>query len=165
MSGIHILTTGGTIDKEYQLSTGALVLESSAITSILEQGRNRGRVFISPVLSKDSLEMTERDRETIAVRCALVEEAKILITHGTDTMVETARYLAGKKLEDKTIVLVGAMIPHQLKTSDATFNVGFGLACASLLPAGIYIAMNGKVFDWMDVRKDKENLVFSTINA
>jgi L-asparaginase len=154
---IQIFLTGGTIDKHYIQSNGSMAFENSHIADILEQGRNKSDVIIDKLMFKDSLEMTDDDRETIAAHCESTERDKILITHGTDTMVATAKHIATSRpdvLTTKTIVLVGAMIPHEISYSDGTFNMGFAMGVVSTLAAGIYIAMNGRVFNWDDVAKN-----------
>ena len=156
---IKLLLTGGTIDKHYNESNGELDFVETHIPNLLELGRNRSNLNIQQVMLKDSLEMDDADRQTILEACTQAEEAKILITHGTDTMVETAEVLAGKKLE-KTIVLVGAMIPFVFKHSDAVFNMGFALGVVQCLPQGVYVAMNGQVFDWNTVAKNREEGIF-----
>ena len=110
----------------------------------------------------DSLEMTDHDRELIAHQCNQCEENKIVITHGTDTIAETARLLADK-VKTKTIVLTGAMIPIKFGSSDGLFNLGSALAFAQTLPAGVYVAMNGRYFTWDNVRKNKQTGVFEEI--
>jgi len=154
---IQILLTGGTIDKHYIQSNGNMEFDDSHIESILEQGRNRNTISFEKVMLKDSLEITDTDRQLLAERCQSSDCEKILITHGTDTMVETAAYLAEHQsnlIKSKCIVLVGAMIPHEISYSDATFNVGFALGALSALENGLYIAMNGQIFDWDKVQKN-----------
>lgn len=154
---IQILLTGGTIDKHYNESNGDMEFADSHITSILKQGRNRSDIKVDTIVFKDSLDMTEQDRELISNGCTQSSEQKILITHGTDTMVQTATHLAKNEpqlLTDKCIVLVGSMIPHEISYSDSTFNLGFALGALSSLENGIYIAMNGKVFAWDNVSKN-----------
>ena len=156
---IHVLLTGGTIDKHYNQSNGNMEFAETHIESILQQGRNRLNITFEEVMLKDSLDLTDNDREKIAEQCLSSSSKKILITHGTDTMVETAKFLAshqGNVAKEKCIVLVGAMIPHEISYSDATFNIGFALGALSSLNNGIYIAMNGKVFNWNEVQKNYE---------
>ena len=111
----------------------------------------------------DSLEMTDEDRSLIAHQCTQCEEDKIVITHGTDTMSETARLLA-EKIKNKTIVLTGAMIPIKFGSSDGLFNLGSALAFAQTLPSGVYVAMNGRYFNWNNVRKNKQTGIFEEIH-
>jgi len=152
---IKILLTGGTIDKSYNESNGELGFEESYITEMLALGRNKTNTNIEQVLLKDSLQMKESDRQLILNACQNSPEENILITHGTDTMVQTAQVLGGAKL-NKSIVLVGAMVPFVFKHSDALFNLGFALGALQTLPAGVCIAMNGRVFSWDNVVKNLE---------
>ncbi|MEE9444666.1 MAG: asparaginase domain-containing protein [Cocleimonas sp.] len=158
---IKIILTGGTIDKHYNESNGELDFVDSHIPEILKLGRNFTENSIEQVLLKDSLAMDDADRLLILKACNQSLEDKVLITHGTDTMVETAKVLGEAKL-DKTIVLVGAMIPFVFKHSDAMFNIGFALGALQTLPAGVYVAMNGKIFSWDSVVKNKEVGAFET---
>ena len=159
---IKLLLTGGTIDKHYNESNGELHFVDSYISEILKLGRNHSEINIQQIMFKDSLEMDDNDRQIILKTCQQAPENKILITHGTDTMVETARVLAEPKL-NKTVVLLGAMVPYVFKHTDATFNLGFALAAVQTLPHGVYITMNGQIFEWDSVRKNKELGVFETI--
>ena len=158
---IKLILTGGTIDKHYNESNGALDFKETHIPDLLKLGRNRSDIEIEQRILKDSLEMTDSDREKILESCKASQQSKIIITHGTDTIVETATVL-GKENIDKTIVLVGAMIPFVFKHSDAVFNMGFALGTVQCLPHGVYVAMNGKVFDWDDVAKNRDLGVFET---
>ena len=153
---IRILITGGTIDKEYDPLTGEMTFAKSHLSNMLNQVRSRVEVILEEVMLKDSLHMKEEDREEILRRCIESPENKIIITHGTDTMAETARVL-GRNINDKTIVLVGAMIPYAFGASDALFNLGCAFAAVQALPRGIYITMNGKIFPWDHVRKNRES--------
>lgn len=151
---IKILTTGGTIDKVYFDAASDFQVGESTVRDIFKEA---GVVFdytIESVLRKDSLELTDADRQLIHNKAAQSREARILITHGTDTMVKTAMSLAD--IKDKTIVLTGAMQPARLRSTDAIFNVGYAVAAVQILPAGIYIAMNGKVFEANKVRKNRQ---------
>ena len=152
---IRILTTGGTFDKKYNEIDGNLVFRETHLTDMLKLGRCTLDIKISRLMMIDSLDMTGDDRIEIAEKCQEVEEEKVVITHGTDTMVETAAVLASK-VTGKTIVLTGAMIPYSFGNSDGLFNLGCVIACVQLLPRGVYIAMNGECFDWDNVRKNKE---------
>ena len=156
---IKIILTGGTIDKHYNESNGELDFVDTHIPEILKIGRNRADVIIEQVLLKDSLDMGDADRQQILQSCIASSENKILITHGTDTIVETAKVLGKKKL-NKTIVLVGAMIPFVFKHSDSVFNMGFALGALQTLPSGVFVAMNGKVFEADAVVKNKEKGIF-----
>ena len=152
---IKLLLTGGTIDKAYNESNGELHFVDTHIPELLQLGRNRSDIEIDQLLLKDSLEMTDTDRQLIADACTASKQDKILITHGTDTIVNTRKSLAALGL-DKTIILVGAMIPYVFKHSDAVFNTGFALGALQALRPGVYIAMNGKVFNWDKVVKNRE---------
>ena len=156
---IRIFITGGTFDKEYNELTGQLYFKDTHLSDLLEMGRNRVPVKIRTLMMVDSLEMTEKDRELIAYQCEHCEEKNIIITHGTDTMTDTARLLA-TKISGKTIVLTGAMIPIKFGSSDGLFNLGSALAFAQTLAPGIYIAMNGRFFNWNNVKKNKETGMF-----
>ncbi len=150
---IKIFITGGTFDKEYNELNGELFFKDTHIPEMLNLGRSRLTVDIKTLMMVDSLNMTEEDREIITQHCIKTKEDKILITHGTGTMVETAKVLADK-VKNKTIVLTGAMIPYKFGSSDGLFNLGSALAFVQTLPNGIYIAMNGRYFKWNNVRKN-----------
>jgi L-asparaginase len=156
---IRIFITGGTFDKEYNELNGQLYFKDTHLTELLEMGRNKVPVEIRTLMMVDSLEMTDGDRDLIAHQCNTCDETRIVITHGTDTMSETAAMLA-KKVKDKTVVLTGAMIPIKFGSSDGLFNLGSALAFAQSLPVGVYVAMNGRYFHWDNVRKNKETGVF-----
>jgi L-asparaginase len=131
---------------------------------LLDMGRCKVDVEIRTLMMIDSLEMTDADRELIAHQCNNAEEDRIVITHGTDTMSDTAKYIAQHlKAVDKTIVLTGAMIPIKFGSSDGLFNLGSALAFAQTLPAGIYVAMNGRYFNWDNVRKNKQTGMFEEV--
>ncbi|MGZ3836938.1 MAG: asparaginase domain-containing protein [Flavisolibacter sp.] len=159
---IRIFITGGTFDKEYNELTGQLYFKDSQLPEMLELGRNLVPVEIRTLMMVDSLEMTDDDRELIAEHCIKSPETKIIITHGTDTMAETARLLA-QKIKDKTIVLTGAMIPYKFGSSDGLFNLGSAMAFVQTLPPGIYLAMNGRYFHASNVRKNKQTGVFEEL--
>lgn len=155
LRGVRLIVTGGTIDKVYDATGGQLGFERTQVLQMLRQARvpipDEG---VQTVLLKDSLDILETDREAIAAACRSAREERILITHGTDTMVQTAGHLA-RQVPGKTIVLTGAMVPFSVSNSDALFNFGFALAAVQLEPAGIYVAMNGRVFPWGEVRKNR----------
>lgn len=159
---IRIFITGGTFDKEYNELNGQLYFKDTHIQELLKLGRNRVDVDIRTLMMIDSLEMTDDDRLMIARQCNTSTD-KIIVTHGTDTMVETAAVLAGA-CSNKTIVLTGAMIPYKFGSSDGLFNLGSALAFVQALPSGVYIAMNGRCFNWNNVRKNKQTGVFEEIN-
>jgi L-asparaginase len=159
---IRIFITGGTFDKEYNELNGQLYFKDTHLHELLAMGRSLVPVKIRTLMMIDSLDMTSHDRELIAHQCNHCEEKRIVITHGTDTMADTARLLA-EQVKNKTIVLTGAMIPIKFGSSDGLFNLGSALAFAQTLPHGIYIAMNGRCFTWDNVRKNKETGVFEEI--
>ena len=159
---IRILVTGGTFDKEYNELTGQLYFKDTHLGEMLRLGRSRVEVTIRTVMMVDSLEMTDADRALIVQSCLQSAEDQIVITHGTDTMVETAAAIA-QGVSGKTIVLTGAMIPYDFGSSDGLFNLGSALSFAQALEPGVYIAMNGKYFRWDRVRKNKERGEFEEI--
>ncbi len=152
---IKIFVTGGTFDKEYNELNGELFFKDTHLTEILNLGRSRVPVDIRTLMMIDSLNMTDNDRNNIVQNCQQATEDKIIITHGTDTMVETAKVLA-EKVKGKTIVLTGALIPYKFGSSDGLFNLGSALAFVQTLPVGVYVAMNGRYFNWDNVRKNRE---------
>lgn len=159
---LKILITGGTFDKEYDEINGSLYFKETHMTEILELGRSRVDVNIEKLMLIDSLDMTRSQRELIVSKCTESDDDQIVITHGTDTMTETGKMLAKKKL-DKTIVLTGAMIPYKFGSSDGLFNLGGAIAYAQSLSSGVYIAMNGQFFEWDKVEKNREKGVFESI--
>ena len=156
---IRILVTGGTFDKEYDELTGSLYFKDTHVSEMLERGRCRVDVEVETAMMIDSLEMRDEDRALILERCRSAPEERIIVTHGTDTMPETARVL-GRAGLPKTIVLTGAMIPWAFGSSDGLFNLGSALSFAQALPHGVYVAMNGQWFTWDNVRKNKALGVF-----
>ena len=161
---IVILATGGTFDKEYNELDGSLYFRKTHIQEMLAKGRCRLSVRIQVVMMKDSLEMTEQDRRQIVDICNTCEESRIVITHGTDTMEHTARFLAAK-VHGKTIVITGAMVPYTFGSSDGLFNLGSALSFVQTLPAGIFVAMNGCIFGADEVYKDKQRGIFQRRKA
>ncbi len=159
---IRIFITGGTFDKEYNELNGELYFKDTHMSELLEKGRSKVPVEIRTLMMVDSLEMTGEDRDLIAHQCNQCEEMMIVITHGTDTMSETAKVLA-QKIKDKTVILTGAMIPIKFGSSDGLFNLGSALAFAQTLPPGVYVAMNGRYFNWDNVRKNKQTGVFEEV--
>ncbi|GAB4093927.1 asparaginase domain-containing protein [Flaviaesturariibacter terrae] len=151
---IRILVTGGTFDKEYNELTGQLFFKDSHLPEMLQLGRNRVPVDIRTLMMIDSLEMGDLDRELVARHCIEADEQQIIITHGTDTMAETADLLA-QRVTGKTIVLTGAMVPYKFGSSDGLFNLGSAFAFVQTLPPGVYVAMNGRAFRAGNVRKNK----------
>ena len=160
---VRILITGGTFDKEYDEINGKLYFKDTHMREILDLGRSKLDVKIRTLMLLDSLDMTDDDRNVILDNCKRVSESQIVITHGTDTMTDTAKVLAEASME-KTIVITGAMIPYKFGSSDGLFNFGGALAFAQSLPHGVYIAMNGRYFDWNKAQKNKKIGVFEEIN-
>lgn len=152
---IRMFITGGTFDKEYNELTGQLFFKESHLQEMLESGRNLVPVELRTLMMIDSLEMTDDDRRMIAAHCKNAVEDKIIITHGTDTMAETAMVIS-EAIKDKTVVLTGAMVPYKFGSSDGLFNLGSAMAFVQILPPGVYIVMNGKFFHAGNVRKNKE---------
>ena len=152
---IRIFVTGGTFDKEYNELNGTLYFKDTHLLEMLRMGRCKQRVEIRTLMMIDSTEMTRNDRQIIVENCLKCEDKRIVITHGTDTMEETARIL-GKEVTGKTIVLTGAMVPYQFGSSDGLFNLGSAMAFVQCLPEGVYVAMNGRYFRWNGVRKNRE---------
>lgn len=161
---IQIFVTGGTFDKEYNELTGELFFKDTHIRDMLRLGRCRLNVGVETLMMIDSLQMTVADRQLILEKCRASEASRIVITHGTDTMEQTGAVL-GKGIQGKTIVLTGAMVPYQFGSSDGMFNLGTALAFVQTLPAGVYVAMNGKCFPWNRVRKNREAGIFESGEA
>jgi len=159
---IRIFITGGTFDKEYNELNGQLYFKDTHLSDLLEMGRSMVPVEIRTLMMIDSLEMSDEDRDLIVHQCNNCDETQIVITHGTDTMADTAKVLA-KKIFNKTIILTGAMIPIKFGSSDGLFNLGSALAFAQTLPVGVYVAMNGRYFNWDNVRKNKQTGVFEEV--
>ncbi len=159
---VKIFITGGTFDKEYDEITGKLFFKDTHMREMLELGRSKLDVNIRTLMMIDSLDMSAEDRQLIVENCRKANEDQIIITHGTDTMTETGKVLAEAKLK-KTIVLTGAMIPYKFGSSDGLFNLGSALGFVQSLPHGVYVAMNGRCFDYDKVRKNKETGVFEKL--
>lgn len=161
--GIRIFTCGGTIDSQGIDAKGNYVFgERTCVYDMLEQGRCRLDTIVEELMKKDSLDMIEEDRQKVLQACLVVKENQIVITHGTDKMVQTAKVLGEnlKNLADKTIVLLGAMVPYIEPKSDALFNFGGAIYLVQCAPKGVYIAMNGKIFNWNKVRKNTDGGFF-----
>lgn len=150
---ILVVTTGGTFDKQYFDALSEYQIGESVIEKLLQTARVTHPVRIVELMRKDSLDLTPEDRALIAATIAAAPETRVVITHGTDTMTDTAKVLAG--IEGKTIVLCGALAPARFAETDATFNVGMAFGCCQSAPAGVWITMNGSVFDATKVRKDR----------
>ncbi|MGE0615849.1 MAG: asparaginase domain-containing protein [Bacteriovoracia bacterium] len=162
MAQLQIFVTGGTFDKEYQEIQGRLFFKETHVPEMLKLGRSRLTVKVSTLMMIDSLDMTDLSRAKILRECKRAKAKRIVITHGTDTMDQTARVL-GPAIKDKTIVMTGAMVPYKFGSSDGLFNLGSALAFAQTLPPGVYVAMNGRYFKWNNVRKDRKKGVFEEI--
>lgn len=162
MVSISIFITGGTIDKSYNQLEGELFFSNTYIPEIIKHSRTTLNIHIEELMLVDSLEMTATQRETIVNSCVASKQEKIIITHGTDTMVETATEIARKNL-DKIVILTGAMIPYSIEKTDAVFNLASSLAYAQTLENGVYVVMNGHYFNWDNVKKNKDLGVFQTL--
>jgi L-asparaginase len=159
---IRVFVTGGTFDKEYNELTGSLSFKDTHLPEMLRLGRSRVDVSVRTLMMIDSLDMTDADRAIVVEQCRQAAETRIVITHGTDTMVETATALARALAPGagKTIVLTGAMIPYAFGSSDGLFNLGSALSFVQVLPPGVYLAMNGRCFEWNRVRKNRQTGAF-----
>jgi L-asparaginase len=158
---IRLFITGGTFDKTYDEITGRLVFQDTHVQEMLQLGRCRLDVSVRTLMMVDSLEITDADRQLVLENCRSAAEERIVVTHGTDTMTDTARVLGDARLP-KTIVLTGAMVPYAFGSSDGLFNLGSALSFVQVLPHGAYVAMNGRCFPWDDVVKNKQLGVFET---
>ena len=162
---IQVFVTGGTFDKDYNYITGELFFKDTHLKAMFTRGRCTLDIDVKTLMMIDSMDMTLADRDIIIHNCRRSPSNKILITHGTDRMVETAKVLAEEAIEGKTIVLTGAMIPYAFGTSsDGFFNLGSALAFVQVLPPGVYIVMNGRYFVWNEVQKDKKTGFFEEIS-
>ena len=160
----RIIVTGGTFDKHYDAIKGELTFKDTHLPAILEQARVEVRLEIETHQLIDSLHMTDEHRQRVLAACKAASEPSLVVVHGTDTMTQTAAVVGRAEL-DKTVVFTGAMIPYSVQGSDALFNLGFALALARTLPAGVYVAMNARVFRWDNVRKDKASGVFEAARS
>ncbi|OGE79191.1 MAG: asparaginase [Candidatus Doudnabacteria bacterium RIFCSPHIGHO2_01_FULL_46_14] len=159
---IRIFVTGGTFDKEYDELTAQLLFKDTHLPEMLTLGRSRVPVDIRTLMMIDSLDMTEADREAVAENILKASEDRIIITHGTDTMVETAKVIA-KKAKNKTVVLTGAMVPYKFGSSDGLFNLGSAIAFVQILKPGVYIAMNGRYLTHDNCHKNKKTGEFEEV--
>ncbi len=159
---LRLLVTGGTFDKQYDELKGTLSFGTTHVADVLRRGRSEVPLTVEVLMLKDSLDLTDADRAQIVDAARRAPEDRLVITHGTDTMVESAAALAAAGLA-KTIVLTGAMIPYAFGSSDGLFNLGSALSFAQALPTGVYVAMNGRVFAWDNVRKNRERGVFEPL--
>jgi L-asparaginase len=158
---VLVIVTGGTIDKTYFDALDGYKYDRSVIGAIVEKARVTGPARLVELTLKDSLDLTDKDREDIRAVVASAPETSVVITHGTDTMVETAQYLSRASFE-KTIVLAGAFMPARFADSDGPFNVGMAFGAAQTAPAGVYIAMNGGIFNAANALKDRARATFAT---
>ena len=156
---LRILATGGTFDKHYDELAGKLGFGASHLPQVIARSRITVPVALQELALLDSLEMQDDDRQCVLDACRQASERALIIIHGTDTMRETAEVLGAAKL-DKTVILTGAMIPYEIANSDALFNFGFACGVAQMLPPGVYVAMNGQVFPWDNVQKNRAAGVF-----
>jgi len=158
---ITLLVTGGTLDKDYQTTSGELIFSETHLPKLLEEANSTLPIKLKVLMLKDSLEMLDSDRQKILDACLESATDRVVITHGTDTMTDTALFLKNsRQLTDKTVVLTGAMRPFQLNQSDASFNLGTALMAAQLASSGIYIAMNGELFEASQVSKNRQQGIF-----
>jgi L-asparaginase len=151
---IRVLVTGGTFDKEYNELTGALYFRDTHVREKLRLGRCQLDLEVRVLMMIDSTVMTDVDRELILRSCTDASDERVVVTHGTDTLSDTARFL-GERVQDQTIILTGAMVPYTFGSSDGLFNLGSALAFVQTLPHGVYVVMNGRCFDWHDVKKNR----------
>lgn len=162
---IQVFVTGGTFDKEYNFLTGELYFKDTHLQSMFQRGRCTLDIDVKTLMMVDSLEMTQADRDIIVHQCRASPFNAIVLTHGTDTMSVTAKVLAEAKILNKTIVLTGAMIPYAFgSSSDGFFNLGSSIAFSQTLSPGVYISMNGRYFDWDNVKKNTINGFFETLS-
>lgn len=159
---IKILITGGTIDKSYNMLNGEMHFIDSHIPAMLAEARCKAEYQLDKLMLKDSKDISDKDRLMILSSCKHCEESKIILTHGTDTMVETAQLLAAS-IDDKTIVITGAMVPYIFEKNDSLFNLGAAFSAVQCLPAGVYIVMNGSVFNAHEVVKNRDEGIFETV--
>lgn len=161
---ILLLVTGGTFDKEYNYLTGQLYFKDSHVPEMLDRGRSTLNCTVRTLMMIDSTEMTDADRDLIVHNCRKATQQHIILTHGTDTMVETATRLAAADIDQKTIVITGAMIPYTFGTSsDGFFNLGSALAFVQVLAPGVYVCMNGRYFNWNEVEKNRQTGYFQEV--
>ncbi|MFU8816802.1 MAG: asparaginase domain-containing protein [Pseudomonadales bacterium] len=160
---ILVVTTGGTIDKVYFDARSDYEVGESVVGDLLRQAQVRVPFELIPALRKDSLDVTDADRALVRATIEARPEQRVMVTHGTDTMTDTARVLVG--LAERTIVLTGSLAPARFAQTDAGFNVGMAFAAVQVLPAGVYIAMNGQIFGWDEVVKDRERNQFVPVRS
>ena len=159
---VRLMITGGTIDKVYNQSNGELEFDKTHFPEMIKRSRIEVNIIPQELTLIDSLDMVDSDRNLILESCEKCDEQFILITHGTDTMCDTAKLLGERDMK-KTIVLFGSMVPYAVNNSDALFNFGCALGSVQLLGSGVYIAMNGRVLPWIDVEKNRSLGVFQNL--
>lgn len=163
---IKIISCGGTFEKEYDPITGKLVFNHSYINKLIKRSRSTKQFTFHNIMMIDSLEMTEQHRMQIANYINISKEEKILIIHGTDTMVETSEIIAKNKRPEQTVVITGAMVPASMKNSDAFFNFGYAIGALDIVsPGGVWVAMSGSLFEFSDVVKNTEKGIFENKNS
>ena len=162
-SSVRIFSTGGTIDSLAYEQGQKSEFKGTYIPAMLAQSRLTIPFELEALMQKDSTDITETDRQLIYECCLVAQENRIVVTHGTDTMTETARFLAQRDLHNKVVVFTGSFIPFSQPNSDALFNIGYAVASAQTLPAGVWLALNGEIFEWNAVRKNKEKQRFERI--
>lgn len=161
---VRIMSTGGTIDSSIEYDpTKKSVFKGTNLPSVLKQARLRCRIELEPLMQKDSDDVTDEDRTMILEHCRACRERNIVVTHGTDTMAKTARFLGEGQIDNKTVVLVGSFVPLSQDHSDALFNLGYAIATAQCLPCGVWVAMGGEVFSWDNVKKNKDDQTFERV--
>ena len=161
-SPLRIIATGGTFDKRYDPVRGSLSFEHTCLPALIAESRIQPAPEIDVAMLVDSLDMTPAQRLALVDCCRQAPQTRLVVIHGTDTLVESAAAIAAAGF-DKTIVLTGAMVPARVHASDAPFNLGFALAAASLLPSGVWVAMNGLILRWDQIRKNREAGLFETV--
>ena len=162
---VRVFSTGGTIDSspDYDPSKKS-VFQGTYLPKMFAKARMSVEPTIEPLMQKDSADLTEEDRQLMYDHCVQSPDDRMLITHGTDTIAETAGYLGSKGVGGKTVVLVGSFVPLSQEDSDGDFNLGYAWAAAQFLPSGVWVAMNGQIFAWDNVRKNREEMRFEPLS-
>lgn len=161
---VRVFSTGGTIDSSPDYDpTKKSVFSGTYLPQMFAQARLPEEAIVEPLMQKDSMDLTVEDRQAMLDHCIQSPEDRILITHGTDTIAETARFLGEKGVGNKTVVLVGSFVPLSQPNSDAHFNLGYSMAASQLLPAGVWVAINGEIFEWDNVQKNRDKMRFERI--
>lgn len=162
---MKVLITGGTIDKQYNPLNGSLVFNQSSVSDMIERSRTTLNIDLEVLMMKDSLDVNNTDIQLMVDSCNNTEQEHVVITHGTDTIIKSALFISENLKSNKTVVLLGAMIPYQFKDSDAFFNFGCALSAVQTLPHGVYITMNGQIFLPDEVTKNLTKGIFERINV